>query len=293
MASLPIPSPAHFRTLGTAAAVAKVPAIEAGEVAFTARLMVLATLPHSDPGEGVKEWGRTNGDFSLGISAGYGKGLPFGSYPRLLLVWLCSEAVRTRSRDIVLGDSLRGFMALLGLTVSGGKRGTVTGLREQMERLFASRVSAIYSGGKGWAFQSVEVVRDSALWWDEKRPDQAGLWESRVKLGERLFAEILAAPVPVDARILRAIKQSPLALDLYTWLTYRVSYLTEPVAISWPQLAEQLGAEYGDRKEFAREVRRQLRRIATLWPGLHYATPRGRLILSPSEPSVPRLRAPR
>ena len=255
--------------------------------------MVLATLPHSDPGEGVREWGRRNGAFTLGIQAGYGKGLPFGSYPRLVLAWLCTEAVVTRRRDIVLGDSLRAFMAGLGLTVSGGKRGTVTALREQMTRLFSARVSAVYSpeNGKGWGFESVEVANRAALWWDDKRPDQAGLWQSTVTLGERLFEEIIAAPVPIDARILREIKQSPLALDLYLWLTYRVSYLSEPVGIGWDQLAGQLGAEYADPYEFAREVRKQLRRIAALWPGLNYATPRGRLVLHPSEPSIPRLKA--
>jgi hypothetical protein len=279
--------------MGTAANVATTPAVAAGEVAFTARLMVLATLPHSDPGDGVREWTRRNGDFLLGIQAGIDKGIPYGSYPRLVLAWLCTEAVITRRRDIVLGDSLRAFMAGLGLTVSGGKRGTVPALRDQMTRLFSARVSAVYSpeNGKGWGFESVEVANKAALWWDDRKPDQAQLWQSTVTLGERLFEEILAAPVPIDARILREIKQSPLALDLYLWLTYRASYLKEPVGIAWGQLHSQLGAEYTDPKEFAREVRRQLRRIKALWPGLSYATPRGRLVLHPSEPSVPKLKA--
>jgi hypothetical protein len=290
--SLPIPSAAAFRLLGTAAQVQSVPAVEAGELAFTARMMVLATLPHSDPGD-VPSWKRRNGDFVLGIQAGLDRGIPYGSYPRLVLAWLCTEAVQTRRREVVLGDSLRGFMAGLGLTVSGGKRGTVTGLREQMMRLFAARVSAVYSpqDGKGWGFESVEVAKRAALWWDDQKPDQAGLWKSTVTLGERLFEEILAAPVPVDARILREIKGSPLALDLYMWLTYRVSYLVEPVGISWSQLHSQLGAEYADPKNFARKVRGELKRIRTLWPGLNYATPRGRLVLHPSEPSVPKLKA--
>lgn len=289
--ALPIPSAAAFRLLGTAAKVQSVPTVEAGELAFTARMMVLATLPHSDPGD-VREWGRRNGDFSLGIQAGWEKGLPYGSYPRLVLAWLCTEAVRTRKREVVLGDSLRAFMAGLGLSATGGRNGTIPALREQMIRLFSARVSAVYSPDDGsgrWAFHSVEVAKDAALWWDENRPDQAGLWQSTVTLGERLFEEILAAPVPIDARILREIKQSSLALDLYCWLTYRVSYLREPVGITWKSLHSQLGADYADQKDFAKKVRRELKRIGLLWPELNYSTPRGRLVLSPSEPSVKRL----
>jgi hypothetical protein len=33
--------------------------------------------------------------------------------PRLLLAWLITEAVRTRERDLVLGDTLSRFMAQL------------------------------------------------------------------------------------------------------------------------------------------------------------------------------------
>jgi hypothetical protein len=287
--ALPIPSAAAFRLLGTAAKVQSVPTVEAGELAFTARMMVLATLPHSDPGD-VKEWVRSNGDFLLGIQPGLGKGLPYGSYPRLVLAWLCTEAVRTGRREIVLGDSLRAFMTSLGITPVTGKRGTVPALREQMVRLFSARVSAVYAGKRGYAFQSVEVAKEAALWWDDQKPDQAGLWQSTVTLGERLYEEIMAAPVPVDARILREIKQSSLALDLYAWLTYRVSYLTEPVGISWEQLHSQLGADYTDPKNFARKVRSELKRIGTLWPSLNYSTPRGRLVLGPCEPSVPKLK---
>ena len=290
MGHLPISSAAAFRLLGTAAKVRSVPAADAGELAFTARMMVLATLPHSDPGN-VASWKRRNGDFVLGIQPGLDKGIPYGSYPRLVLAWLCTEAVRTRRREIVLGDSLRAFMSGLGLSATGGKNGTIPALREQMTRLFSARVSAVYSpeDGGGWGFESVEVANRAEMWWDEKRPDQGGLWQSTVTLGETLFNEILAAPVPIDARILREIKGSPLALDLYMWMTYRVSYLDASVGLSWDQLHRQLGAEYADMKEFAREVRKQLRRIKALWPSLNYTTPRGRLVLHPSVPSIPKL----
>ena len=118
-----------------------------------ARAMVLATLPHSDPGD-VPAWGRRNGKFSLVIQPGYtidekggprSIGMPYGVIPRLLLCWLTTEAVRTREREIVLGSSLSDFMRKLEmLGPTGGRHGSITRLKVQMLRLFSSSVSCVY-----------------------------------------------------------------------------------------------------------------------------------------------------
>ena len=60
-------------------------------------------------------------------------GLPYGSLPRLLVAWLTTEAVRTREREIVLGERLSEFMAKLDLVPTGGPWGTIIRLRDQME----------------------------------------------------------------------------------------------------------------------------------------------------------------
>jgi hypothetical protein len=67
---------------------------------------------------------------------------------------------------------------------------------------------------------------------------------------------VIAAPVPVDMRALRALKRSPLALDLYAWATYRtftVSRTRKPAFITWSELAAQIGADYADPKDFRRK----------------------------------------
>ena len=56
---------------------------------------------------------------------------------------------------------------------------------------------------------------------DAKHPNQASLWESKIQLGERFFHEIITNPLPINMKILKAMKRSPLGLDLYLWLTYR------------------------------------------------------------------------
>ena len=264
--------------------------VEAGELGFTARLLAQTTLPHSDPGD-VRAYERSNGAVRLYVQPGPDKGVPYGAYPRLLLAWITTEAVRTKSRRLVLGESLSGFMYQIGLTPSGGRWGTITRLRDQMERLLAARIVAVYEDATVTHRESMEVAQGTTLWWDPKKPEQTALWESSLTLTERFYSEIVRYPVPIDMRVLRAIKQSPLALDLYAWLTYRVSRLNRPLALSWAQLHDQFGADYAEPKGFAREARKHLRRLRLLWPELEFETPRGRLVLLPSEPHVPRVEA--
>ena len=55
---------------------------------------------------------------------GGGNQLPYGNLPRLVLAWVSTEAVRTQSRELVLGRSLAEFMRKLGMEDrSGSPRG--------------------------------------------------------------------------------------------------------------------------------------------------------------------------
>ena len=135
---------------------------DAGTLGFMARAMVQATLPHKKAAG--NEFTRTNGSYSLSILAPSKIGLPYGSYPRLLLSWLSTEAVRTKERELVLGDSLSKFMGELGLVPTGGRWGSITQLKNQMRRLFSSHVSCSYEGD---AFTSINMMLADkvALWW--------------------------------------------------------------------------------------------------------------------------------
>lgn len=263
--------------------------VEAGELGFTARLLAQTTLPHRNPGD-VAVYERSNGAVRLYVQPHPKRGVPYGSYPRLLLAWITTEAVRRKNRRLVLGENLSSFMQHLGLIPSGGRWGTIWRLRNQMERLLASRIIADYEGKEGSGMRQMVVADGYDLWWEPKDPDQAALWESSIVLSEGFYAEIVRHPIPLDMRVLRAIKQSPLALDLYTWLTYRVSRLDRPVALSWSQLHDQFGADYKEAKVFAQEAKKHLRRLRVLWPELRYETPRGRLLVHPGKPHVPRVK---
>ena len=259
------------------------------DLGFMARTMALCSLPRSNPGN-RKEYKRVNGPFTLYMVAGGGNKLPYGNLPRLLLAWVCSEAVRTRSRVLILGKSLSEFMRALGIYSSHGR--TQTRLRNQMDRLFHASVELNYEDKHGKQFIASRVVDRGEFWWNKRKPDQPSLWDSEIRLGEDFFNEIISHPVPIDMNTLAALKRSPLGLDLYLWLVYRTFSLRAPQRLTWQQLYGQFGAHPDKAKDkvtvqnFRRKVLRELKKIKLAWPGLNYATAKGVLILYPSTPAI-------
>ena len=262
------------------------------DTGFMARLMALCSLPRTNPGDRL-QYKRVNGPYQLYMTAGGGNKLPFGNLPRLLLAWICTEAVKTQSRELILGSSLSEFMHKLGVYAqSGGRGGVRTRLRNQMDRLFHCTVQLIFEDERAKASMTSPVASRTEFWWDPKRPDEQVLWESKIRLGEDFFNEIVSHPVPLDMNTLKALSRSPLGLDLYMWLTYRTFSLQSPLRLSWRQLYRQFGA-HPDKsldkftvRDFRRNSLRELVKIKTAWPDLNYSTAKGVLILSPSRPAI-------
>ena len=205
---------------------------------FMARMMALCSLPRTNPGATL-QYKRVNGPYKLVMIAGADCKLPFGNLPRLLLAWVSTEAVRTQSRELVLGRSLAGFMRTLGVYSSGGR--VQIRLRNQMRRLFSATVQLVYEDQHGEARVSSSVADRTELWWNERKPDEPSLWESKLRLGEDFFNEIIQHPVPIDMNTLTALKRCSLGLDLYLWLVYRTFPLRAPQRITWRQVYRQFG----------------------------------------------------
>ena len=144
------------------------------DLGFMARMMALCSLPRTNPGNRL-QYVRQNGPYSLVMIAGGRNKLPFGNLPRLLVAWVSTEAVRTQSRELILGSSLAEFMRKLGISSdSGGSRGDLTRLRNQMDRLFNAYVSLIYEDEHGKATVNSQVADCTELWWNPKHPRRAG-----------------------------------------------------------------------------------------------------------------------
>ena len=244
---------------------------DAGTLGYMARAMVQATMPHRKIEQLHHE--RVNGNFRLTmVSTSTAIGLPYGSIPRLMLAFIGGEVMRTGQRQIVLGDSMSAFMIELGMAPTGGRWGSITRLKEQSKRLFNCAISTTYDGTDAFDNGDLFRVGKASLWWDIKAPDQMGIFQSTLELSETLYNEITNHPIPVDMRALRMLKKSPLALDIYCWLTYRVYTLNmgrrSSVAIPWPSLQLQFGAGYPvdsqGRRNFKKAFIEQLNKIHIL-----------------------------
>jgi hypothetical protein len=270
-------------------------AVDAGALGFMAKFLVQTTLPHSE--QTGTQFVRTDGNLTLRISDVGGTGLPYGSYPRLILIWMTTEAVRTGNRELELGSSLSSFMAQLGLQATGGHWGTIPRFRDQMQRLVGAAISTRWSsdaiGQNHSSGENLLVADRFHLWWTPQiLPDQR-LAKSSVILSANFFDRLVAAPVPLDLRAVKALKKSPLALDLYAWATRRVSYLSRPTLIAWESLRRSFGAGYADtpqgRSCFRAKAVEAFRRIAMVYPELKIEDHEDCLLLRPSGPHIPKV----
>jgi len=253
---------------------------------YMARVMAQVTMPHSKPT--ANEYTRRNGKLTLSMWSPQHIGLPYGGVPRLLIAWLTTEAVRTRERTLVLGPTLSGFMAQLGMMPTGGRWGTIPRLQTQLRRLFTSQIVCTFESDEVSRGSSLGVASDYELWWNPKKPHYGSLWASTVTLGERFFEDIIERPVPVDVSTLRRLKRSPLALDFYVWMTYRNSYLDRPVEIPWEALHGQFGADYRLIRQFKFYATAALEKVHLAYPEARFEIGSSGLRLLPSPTHIRR-----
>jgi len=272
------------KLMNAAVEIAMTPAKQADELGFMARALILATMPHSKP-DGI-QYVRRNGEFTLTMTAAAdGIGLPYGSLPRLILAYLITQAVKRRDRVVELGDSLTAFMDELDLLPTGGRHGSITRLKDQLRRLLNCAVSFRYATDGMEAGKARLIADDYALMWEPKSPDQRSLWASSVTLSEPFYREIIEHAVPLDMRALKALKRSPLALDIYMWLTYR-SGAGRPVTVPWPALKSQFGAEYPDTAQgmahFRAKFKDAMRKVRAVYQGGEVTIETERVSIAPS-----------
>ena len=154
------------------------------DLGFMGRTMALCSLPRSNPGNRL-QYKRVNGPFTLYMNAVGDNKLPYGNLPRLLLAWVCTEAVRTQSRELVLGRSLSEFMRTLDIYSNSGR--VHTRLRNQMKRLFGCTVTMVYEEPGGFVRVSSLVADKHEFWWNERKPDEPTLWGEQDRVGREVL----------------------------------------------------------------------------------------------------------
>jgi hypothetical protein len=245
-------------------------------------MMITSALPHSKID--ANSYKRTSGNYTLAITNGYADIIPYGSYPRVILSWLVTEAIRTRSREIYLGDSLSNFMKQLDISVTGGKTGSFNRFKQQFLGLMTSNITYTFKDSRSKKTIIVNFHVANALKF--LSDNQGDFFKVKIILDENFFNEIIKYPVPVDKKAVNALMFSSLALDIYFWLTYKMSYIKEKTQISFDDLKTQFGFGYNDTKygkyEFRRKFIIQLRSVLALYNLAKVSIQKDGLFLYPS-----------
>lgn len=293
-------SPRQRDLLDAATAIEMEDAREVGAVGYAARLWAQLSLPYKEPPGDVRLWVRRNGSLTLRVIPGMvgdsdnpSAAYPYGILPRYILTYLSTEAVRTQSPVVQLGNNLNDFMRRLGMASTGGKNGTVTRLKDQMRRLLTSSMyvedSRQDESRWGIAGAHFSVASGYQLWYDNNdHGGDAPLWGSTITLGEAFYESIISSPVPVDTRALAALAGSPLKVDLLIWLGHRLSYVRKPQLVPWLSMSNQFGSDYARLRDFKAVIIRQLGDVLAVYPGANVKITNDGLLLSPSRTAIPR-----
>jgi hypothetical protein len=287
---------------------------------FITRTLVQTTLPYREPKveDHPNGFARRFQSFSLIIQAGsytktvekvkggravmetetHSYGFPYGSTPRLIVAWLCSEAMRQQSRIITLTDSQASFMRAIGMKNStGGVRGTNTLLKDAMQRLFTARIITTsdrdaqkWRNGQFTIADDVELD-DAIPWWaEDASTDRAPAWSSQINLSEKFYRDIVRSAVPVDLHVLKALHKSPMAMDIYSFLTWVNAFIEKPMELSWEGMAAQFGTSAQATRSFKQKWLEALAKVQVFYQP-KVQVERTKLVILPSAPDVPKVKS--
>lgn len=259
---------------------------DAEKMGFSYSGFALTSLPHKPQRENI--WRREGHAITLIVQSGADRtgkllGLPYGSYARYILLFLQSQAVKTNSREIELGRSMRVWLGSMGLSVGGT---TYRLVNEQARRIsgctltfFADRGNTEYMRRGGFVDGAITMA---------DLGDQPGLWQERVLLNEEFYRALREHPVPLAESALRAIGPRSMVIDIYIWLAYRLHALKRDLDVSWPALHGQFGAGYGRLRDFRVDFISGLELALAAYPEARVSIGDKGVILRPSRPAVTR-----
>lgn len=263
--------------------------------AFLHSALCAMSLPTKRPKDDTQPIVREDGKYALAINPRpvlqnidgrptmKSLGVPYGSYPRVALIYMLSQAVTRRSRDVYLGRNFTEWMRRLGYqTISFGPRGTANLMREQVDRLLACEWQIRWDeqGGDESAFavRDVKIAHEYA-----GSLDRNGAFAREIRMSEVFYNHLVEHAVPLNEVAVRELKGIPTALDLYTYLAYRLPRVSsnKGQVISWDQLARHLGNE-ADSKRFRQTVRETMQIVSAVYPNANIDVSGRRVVLHPS-----------
>jgi hypothetical protein len=219
-------------------------------------------------------------------------GVPYGSLPRVILIHIMTEAVRTNSRQVYLGKNFTDWMKRMGFrTVSYGPRGSATLVRDQVDRLFACEWMIRWDGTRATG-EKEYGIKEVKLTNEYGGVDHANASFAReIYLTEGFYDHLKEHAVPLNEHAIRQLKDSATALDLYTWLAYRLPRINpqRPASLSWTQLASHFGNDGKNIRKFRQIIREAWdKHVSAVYPQAKAEFDTGLIRLHSSPAPVPR-----
>jgi hypothetical protein len=295
-ASPSVPTRPASRALAQAASVVE-------GISFQYVPLIQCSFPHADPKHAIT-FTRRNGwlELTLGTTRS-DVGLPYGVPARLLTIYCTSEAVRTSSPEIYLGDSVHDFLRRLDVPITRGARGSLSVYANQLLRLIHSTVSIDENirdgaGRSGLHIRQALFVEEAQLWWDDPthgtgRAGQGAIGNgSSLTLSSVLFHSILERSAPLATHAIKQLRKSPMDLDVYAWLVHRLFHLNKPSLVSWMQLSEQFGHNYELPRKFRQFFLDSVKRVSAVYPEAKLKISDAGVLLLPSRPHLANVKVP-
>lgn len=276
------------KKLSLAQHVAEVTAQDAYSIGYMPKFLTITTLPHSDTEELIYQRTAQFGVSQTTLTIFSRFGVPYGLIPRRILAWVCAEAIKTKSPRIHLGKSQASFLTNIGV---GDNSLNLSNFKEQSKRLFSSAITvdlATYEQRKDiqiLEFQQIFIAKKATFLWQPHKNSEDAEWECELTLSDEFFESLMDKAIPIDMRIITNLSSS-LAIDMYVFLCWRLSYLKEKILMPWKELKNRLGSNYPDtsrgRADFKTNAKKQLKEVLILQDNFKVDIAKEGLFISPS-----------
>jgi hypothetical protein len=245
----------------------------------------MTALPHRAVPDPV--WIRQGANVRLKLESGTDPrdrpvGLPYGAVARIILLYLQTRAVKTKSREIELGRSMRLWLTSMGLETGGENYRLV---REQSRRLSLCRLTFYNVLETATVITNGSFVR-TAIIPHEEEGEQLALWQEAVRLDEGFYQSLIDHPLPLREAAIRQIARRSMAIDIYIWLAYRLHKLDKPLLITWKALYGQFGAGFQRIRAFREKLKEPLALALAAYPEAFVELDNVGVRLHPSPPPV-------
>ena len=257
--------------------------INAQDIGYTSKLFVQALFPYRKTDEEKRVIETAQGRIVVYADGG----LPYGKYPRLIMAYIITRAVENAGKlkagkidfeqavRIPLGHSMNHFLQAIGIhgRGTGGKKGTLSIVREQLLRLADARVTVKEDDGVRARGKHTQIMDEWDLWFDARDPNQGSFIESYIKLTPQFFQHIIEAPIPIDLAVLRQLTK-PRSMDIYIWLTVKQFWLSKNnrdfYLFTWDMMAQSFATKELitaiDRRNFRNEIKKAIHDVQAVWP---------------------------